>query len=497
MPGLTELTVVGDSGRVRVHLEDGQDLTVGDILIATAGECTGIDATAVEQAIDTGRLRLRDGDRELAAEQPADVIHNDSVTITLAPSRAAHPRALRAAQPPPPPEHPSWVSPPPTSTTTPTTSPTHTPTTSSELPFPPPDPSPADAPSSATCDVSPALAPPSHPVPADAHGEEPPAVALPPRVGAVGRLGTAYRALADGHPQLNGLPAPPPLTRAKQAWRHSRYLDTLTRGIAEPQLTQCAVLAFLSSKGGVGKTTTAKLVAMALAEARRDRCVLIDANPDRGTLGTSFARGHMLYVDDVRAAAQDPDLRSSDLDAMLATGPHGLRVLPAPQNSNRRRQLAEDDYTMVIDCLRRHVGIVVIDLGTDMLEGPTVAALKAAHQLIVVSNDDWIAGEQTAASFWDDVRAITGAEYTIVANDITGSHNAAARRLHGQLTGAGGADSNPRSVTVVAHNTTAYNKLQDRRVEWTDLPRQWQRCARELAYRLAQDWQRLALARDR
>jgi hypothetical protein len=132
-----------------------------------------------------------------------------------------------------------------------------------------------------------------------------------------------------------------------------------------------------------------------------------------------------------------------------------------------------------------------------MLEGPTVAALKAAHQLIVVSNDDWIAGEQTAASFWDDVRAITGAEYTIVANDITGSHNAAARRLHGQLTGAGGADSNPRSVTVVAHNTTAYNKLQDRRVEWTDLPRQWQRCARELAYRLAQDWQRLGLARDR
>ena len=234
---------------------------------------------------------------------------------------------------------------------------------------------------------------------------------------------------------------------------------------------------------------------MAFADARRDRCVLIDANPDRGTLGTSFARGHTVYVDDVRAAAERPDLSPSDLDGMLAHGPHGLRVLPAPQNSNRRRQLSADDYTVVIDCLRRHVGIIVIDLGTDMLEGPTVAALKAAHQLIVVSNDDWIAGEQTAASFWDDVRATSAAEYTIVANDITASHRAAAERLHGQLTEAPAADSTPRSVTVVSHNTTAYNKLQDRTVEWADLPRQWQRSARELAYRLAQDWPRLELAR--
>ena len=57
---------------------------------------------------------------------------------------------------------------------------------------------------------------------------------------------------------------------------------------------------------------------MAFADARRDRCVLIDANPDRGTLGTSFARGHTVYVDDVRAAAERPDLSPSDLDGMLA-----------------------------------------------------------------------------------------------------------------------------------------------------------------------------------
>ena len=320
-------------------------------------------------------------------------------------------------------------------------------------------------------------------------------IQLPARVGRIRRVGIAYHALRDSSPQANGLPAPPSSTRARHAWRRSDYLDTLRRGIAEPELTECAVIAFLSSKGGVGKTTTAQLVAMSLADARRDRCVLIDANPDRGTLGTSFGRGHTIYVDDVRAVTEKPDVSPSELDAMLANGPHGLRVLPAPQDSSRRRQLGEDDYAAVIAFLRRHVGIIVVDLGIDMLAGPTVAALRAAQQLVVISNSAWIAGEQTAASFWDDVRAISDAEYTIVANDITGNHSMAAQRFHDQLVKAPGADSAPRGVSVVKHDQGGYTHLQDRGVEWADLPGQWQRSARELTYRLAQDWPRLGLAR--
>ena len=40
----------------------------------------------------------------------------------------------------------------------------------------------------------------------------------------------------------------------------------------------------LTRKGGVGKTTVTTLLGMALADAREDRIVAIDANPDRGTL---------------------------------------------------------------------------------------------------------------------------------------------------------------------------------------------------------------------
>ena len=40
----------------------------------------------------------------------------------------------------------------------------------------------------------------------------------------------------------------------------------------------------LTRKGGVGKTTVTALLGMALASAREDRVIAIDANPDRGTL---------------------------------------------------------------------------------------------------------------------------------------------------------------------------------------------------------------------
>ena len=102
MPGLTELTVVGETGQIRIQLEDSHELTVSDILTATAPACTGIPADSVDDAIEAGHLRLLDGTRELAADQPVHVIDNDPVTVKLLGGRTGRPRVLRAADTPPP-----------------------------------------------------------------------------------------------------------------------------------------------------------------------------------------------------------------------------------------------------------------------------------------------------------------------------------------------------------------------------------------------------------
>ena len=101
MPGLTELTVVGETGQIRIQLEDSHDLTVSDILTATAPACTGIPAASVDEAIEAGHLQLLDGTRELTADEPVDAIDNDPVTVKLLSGRAARPRVLRAADAPP------------------------------------------------------------------------------------------------------------------------------------------------------------------------------------------------------------------------------------------------------------------------------------------------------------------------------------------------------------------------------------------------------------
>ncbi|WP_302095325.1 AAA family ATPase [Rhodococcus erythropolis] len=55
-------------------------------------------------------------------------------------------------------------------------------------------------------------------------------------------------------------------------------------------------IAFISLKGGVGKTTAAKTVGSTFASIRGDRIVAIDANPDLGTLADRERREHHLNV---------------------------------------------------------------------------------------------------------------------------------------------------------------------------------------------------------
>ena len=55
-------------------------------------------------------------------------------------------------------------------------------------------------------------------------------------------------------------------------------------------ITGCRTVAFISRKGGVGKTTTCLLVGHTFALHRGDRVVALDANPDAGTLGYRLRR---------------------------------------------------------------------------------------------------------------------------------------------------------------------------------------------------------------
>ena len=72
--------------------------------------------------------------------------------------------------------------------------------------------------------------------------------------------------------------------------KRARARKELDRRIAAPLNGGARFVPVLSRKGGVGKTTVTTLLGMALADARDDRIIAVDANPDRGTLAERIAR---------------------------------------------------------------------------------------------------------------------------------------------------------------------------------------------------------------
>ncbi|MEZ5214417.1 MAG: AAA family ATPase [Microbacterium sp.] len=87
--------------------------------------------------------------------------------------------------------------------------------------------------------------------------------------------------------------------------RRARERKALDARIAAPLPGGARFVPVLSRKGGVGKTTVTTLLGMALADAREDRIIAVDANPDRGTLAERIGRTSGKTVRDLVRARAD------------------------------------------------------------------------------------------------------------------------------------------------------------------------------------------------
>src|SRR5581483_3037544 len=76
--------------------------------------------------------------------------------------------------------------------------------------------------------------------------------------------------------------APAPSTEER------RRRDLVAR--VKTPVSGCRKIAFISRKGGVGKTSTCLLVGHTFATYRGDRVIAVDGNPDAGTLGHRVRR---------------------------------------------------------------------------------------------------------------------------------------------------------------------------------------------------------------
>jgi MinD-like ATPase involved in chromosome partitioning or flagellar assembly len=140
--------------------------------------------------------------------------------------------------------------------------------------------------------------------------------------------------------------------------RHQRLLLEATRTApAGPQL-----IAVASRKGGVGKSTLAMLLGSQLCVARKDRVLVLDSNPDSGSLAVRSA--HRSPVGAVEIAPHAAGVESYEqlqpyVTVMAQTG---LEVLPSlPNQAETGHPAAAPGLAQMA---RRFFAITLADLGT-------------------------------------------------------------------------------------------------------------------------------------
>ena len=143
-------------------------------------------------------------------------------------------------------------------------------------------------------------------------------------------------------------------------------------------------VAVVSTKGGVGKTTTTVNLGHALASVRGDRVVALDANPDAGSLGYRVADRAAGTASDLLREA-DYVFSYSDVRHFTAKAASNLEVVASADDPALTQHLERADYERLLNVLRIHYNLVLADCGTGILDEATQGVVGACDQLVVVT----------------------------------------------------------------------------------------------------------------
>lgn len=166
--------------------------------------------------------------------------------------------------------------------------------------------------------------------------------------------------------------------------RRARQRKDLDRRISAPLSGGARFVPVLSRKGGVGKTTVTSLLGMALADARDDRIIAVDANPDRGTLADRVGRPNGRTVRDL-VRAHDEMAGYNDVSSIVARDATRLDVLASDADPRVSEAFSDDDYRQVADVAAHYYSIVLTDTGTGIVHSVMGATLELADTLVIVA----------------------------------------------------------------------------------------------------------------
>lgn len=167
-----------------------------------------------------------------------------------------------------------------------------------------------------------------------------------------------------------------------------------------PQLGR--IVAVFGAKGGVGTSTLAINVAIAVRELTKSRVAIVDGKLQFGDIGVLLNISSSRNIID--AVEQISELDEEFLSDLLITHSSGIKVLLAPPRPEMAELVSADQFAIILEKLRHTFDYILVDTWTSLLE-PTLSLLDMSDRIILVTTTE-IPAIKNAKAFFEVTEAL-------------------------------------------------------------------------------------------